>query len=159
MTDRTVRTLLARTDVSCAVDVVSGEQLMATAAQVQHNTLLINWAFFFFFFSSSSQCALCFPDVNECQESNPCNQHCLNTIGSYRCACEPGFQLRNRRCIGETDTQPDFHINVALGTPNAARSKANLHSNIKLHQKLLIYHCWCVLAKSSSSFFCLSPQI
>lgn len=49
------------------------------------------------FFSSCS-------DVNECQESNPCNQHCLNTIGSYRCACEPGFQLRNRRCIGETPT-------------------------------------------------------
>lgn len=42
-----------------------------------------------------------FSDINECQESSPCNQHCLNTIGSYRCACEPGFQLRNRRCIGE----------------------------------------------------------
>ncbi|XP_061539337.1 LOW QUALITY PROTEIN: hemicentin-1 [Phycodurus eques] len=38
-------------------------------------------------------------DINECQESNPCNQHCLNTIGSYRCTCEPGFQLRNRRCV------------------------------------------------------------
>ncbi|XP_053542916.1 hemicentin-1 isoform X1 [Ictalurus punctatus] len=38
-------------------------------------------------------------DINECQESNPCHQHCLNTIGSFRCACEPGFQLRNRRCI------------------------------------------------------------
>ncbi len=47
-------------------------------------------------------CLLSRSDVNECQESNPCNQHCLNTIGSYRCACEPGFQLRNRRCIGET---------------------------------------------------------
>ncbi|XP_023810079.1 hemicentin-1 isoform X2 [Oryzias latipes] len=38
-------------------------------------------------------------DVNECQESNPCNQRCFNTIGGYRCSCEPGFQLRNRRCI------------------------------------------------------------
>ncbi|XP_061739556.1 hemicentin-1 [Nerophis ophidion] len=38
-------------------------------------------------------------DINECRESNPCNQHCLNTIGSYRCTCEPGFQLRNRRCV------------------------------------------------------------
>ncbi|TSL47575.1 Hemicentin-1 [Bagarius yarrelli] len=38
-------------------------------------------------------------DVNECQDSNPCHQHCLNTIGSFRCACEPGYQLRNRRCI------------------------------------------------------------
>lgn len=45
---------------------------------------------------------MCHPDVNECQESNLCNQLCVNTIGSYRCACEPGFQLRSRRCIGET---------------------------------------------------------
>lgn len=52
----------------------------------------------FFFFDN---CLLCPSDVNECQESDPCNQICFNTIGSYRCACEPGFQLRNRRCIGE----------------------------------------------------------
>ncbi|KAK1804810.1 hypothetical protein P4O66_003652 [Electrophorus voltai] len=38
-------------------------------------------------------------DINECQDSNPCHQHCLNTIGSFRCACELGYQLRNRRCI------------------------------------------------------------
>ncbi|XP_077463990.1 hemicentin-1 [Stigmatopora argus] len=38
-------------------------------------------------------------DINECQESNSCNQYCINTIGSYRCTCEPGFQLRNRRCV------------------------------------------------------------
>uniref|UniRef100_A0A3B4E5X1 Hemicentin 1 n=1 Tax=Pygocentrus nattereri TaxID=42514 RepID=A0A3B4E5X1_PYGNA len=43
-----------------------------------------------------SICTVC----NECcQESSPCHQHCLNTIGSFRCACEPGYQLRNRRCI------------------------------------------------------------
>uniref|UniRef100_A0A8C9R6U4 Hemicentin-1 n=1 Tax=Scleropages formosus TaxID=113540 RepID=A0A8C9R6U4_SCLFO len=38
-------------------------------------------------------------DINECQESSPCNQHCLNTIGSFLCACEPGYQLRNHKCI------------------------------------------------------------
>uniref|UniRef100_A0A4W3JWV4 Hemicentin 1 n=1 Tax=Callorhinchus milii TaxID=7868 RepID=A0A4W3JWV4_CALMI len=38
-------------------------------------------------------------DINECQESNPCQQRCLNIIGSYRCRCEPGYQLRGRRCM------------------------------------------------------------
>ncbi|XP_068599564.1 hemicentin-1 [Brachionichthys hirsutus] len=38
-------------------------------------------------------------DVNECLESTPCNQRCLNTVGGYRCSCQPGFQLRNRRCV------------------------------------------------------------
>nr|XP_014344645.1 PREDICTED: hemicentin-1 [Latimeria chalumnae] len=38
-------------------------------------------------------------DVNECQESKPCHQRCLNSIGSFRCGCDPGYQLRGRRCI------------------------------------------------------------
>ncbi|MGH0125472.1 UNVERIFIED_CONTAM: hypothetical protein FKN15_054569 [Acipenser sinensis] len=38
-------------------------------------------------------------DINECQELNPCNQRCLNSIGSFRCACNPGFQLKSRRCV------------------------------------------------------------
>ncbi|KAJ1172187.1 hypothetical protein NDU88_004037, partial [Pleurodeles waltl] len=38
-------------------------------------------------------------DVNECQESNPCHQRCLNTIGSFHCGCDPGYQLKGRRCI------------------------------------------------------------
>lgn len=38
-------------------------------------------------------------DINECQESNPCQHRCLNVIGSYRCVCNRGYQLRGRRCI------------------------------------------------------------
>ncbi|KAM4722858.1 hemicentin-1 [Rhinophrynus dorsalis] len=38
-------------------------------------------------------------DINECLESNPCHQHCLNTIGSYHCGCDPGYQLKGRRCF------------------------------------------------------------
>lgn len=58
------------------------------------------WAFVVTGTFDSNRC--CYTDINECQESHPCNQHCLNTVGSYRCACEPGFHLRNRRCIGKT---------------------------------------------------------
>ncbi|KAM6456551.1 hemicentin-1 isoform 2-T2 [Liasis olivaceus] len=38
-------------------------------------------------------------DVNECQESNPCHQHCFNTIGSFHCGCDPGYQLKGRKCM------------------------------------------------------------
>ncbi|KAM3915384.1 hemicentin-1 [Leptodactylus fuscus] len=38
-------------------------------------------------------------DINECQESNPCHQRCLNSIGSYHCGCDPGFYLKGRRCF------------------------------------------------------------
>ncbi|NWI93347.1 HMCN1 protein, partial [Pitta sordida] len=38
-------------------------------------------------------------DVNECQEPNSCHQRCFNTIGSFHCGCDPGFQLKGRKCV------------------------------------------------------------
>ncbi|XP_074858282.1 hemicentin-1 isoform X3 [Carettochelys insculpta] len=38
-------------------------------------------------------------DVNECQESNSCHQRCFNTIGSFHCGCDPGYQLKGRKCL------------------------------------------------------------
>ncbi|NXF12445.1 HMCN1 protein, partial [Smithornis capensis] len=38
-------------------------------------------------------------DVNECQEPNSCHQRCFNTIGSFQCGCDPGFQLKGRKCV------------------------------------------------------------
>ncbi|NWQ77372.1 HMCN1 protein, partial [Columbina picui] len=38
-------------------------------------------------------------DVNECQESSPCHQRCFNTIGSFHCGCDPGYQLKGRKCL------------------------------------------------------------
>lgn len=32
-------------------------------------------------------------DVNECSEQRPCAHKCVNTAGSYRCACRDGFRL------------------------------------------------------------------
>ncbi|XP_069093155.1 hemicentin-2 isoform X1 [Pleurodeles waltl] len=39
-------------------------------------------------------------DINECEEppASPCEQRCLNTVGSYQCACDPGYQLIGKRC-------------------------------------------------------------
>lgn len=49
-------------------------------------------------------CHLCVPDVDECQESalSPCQHQCLNTLGSFRCICHPGYQLSGHRCIGQS---------------------------------------------------------
>uniref|UniRef100_A0A8C9N9E0 Hemicentin-1 n=1 Tax=Serinus canaria TaxID=9135 RepID=A0A8C9N9E0_SERCA len=38
-------------------------------------------------------------DINECQESSSCHQRCFNTIGSFHCGCDPGFQLKGRKCV------------------------------------------------------------
>ncbi|KAM4634410.1 epidermal growth factor-like protein 7 [Polymixia lowei] len=35
----------------------------------------------------------CQTDIDECGERQPCAQDCVNTAGSYRCACRGGFAL------------------------------------------------------------------
>lgn len=30
-------------------------------------------------------------DIDECKESNPCPQKCINIVGAYNCSCYPGF--------------------------------------------------------------------
>uniref|UniRef100_A0A670ZEH4 Metalloendopeptidase n=1 Tax=Pseudonaja textilis TaxID=8673 RepID=A0A670ZEH4_PSETE len=43
-----------------------------------------------------------FQEVDECSRPNNggCEQHCVNTLGSYKCACEPGYELApdKRKC-------------------------------------------------------------
>lgn len=44
-------------------------------------------------------------EVDECSRPNRggCEQRCLNTLGSYKCSCDPGYELApdKRRCEGE----------------------------------------------------------
>lgn len=41
-------------------------------------------------------------DIDECRYRY-CQHRCVNLPGSFRCQCEPGFQLgpNNRSCVGE----------------------------------------------------------
>ncbi|XP_031467853.1 bone morphogenetic protein 1-like [Phasianus colchicus] len=47
-----------------------------------------------------------FKEVDECSRPNNggCEQRCINTLGSYKCGCEPGYELAadKRRCEGES---------------------------------------------------------
>uniref|UniRef100_A0A7N6AUX7 Latent-transforming growth factor beta-binding protein 3 n=1 Tax=Anabas testudineus TaxID=64144 RepID=A0A7N6AUX7_ANATE len=39
-------------------------------------------------------------DINECSMQGVCqNGECLNTLGSFRCSCKPGFVLDRNRCV------------------------------------------------------------
>ena len=54
--------------------------------------------------SCKKKTALCFLDVNECEnETNGCNPElgiCVNTIGSFTCHCKPGFTGDGKNCSG-----------------------------------------------------------
>lgn len=46
-----------------------------------------------------------FLEMDECSrpDNGHCKQRCLNTLGSYRCACDPGYELAadRRSCESE----------------------------------------------------------
>ena len=45
-------------------------------------------------FSMDSEAGTCI-DIDECAGRNPCGNNaktCVNTVGSYRCECETGYQ-------------------------------------------------------------------
>ena len=47
-------------------------------------------------------------DIDECDRFSPCDQNCTNTVGSFMCSCQTGYELHDdaRTCTGE------FMINI-----------------------------------------------
>ncbi|XP_046900698.1 epidermal growth factor-like protein 7 [Hypomesus transpacificus] len=66
---------------------------------------------------------LCQTDVDECSEQHPCPQTCVNTAGSYRCACREGSSLAadGRSCRSHPPTPPPPPLPPA---PTTQRSQA-----------------------------------
>ena len=64
----------------------------AVAKLFTHEFFMLLFDSEFFFLST---------DIDECQDRNICSQRCLNTHGSYKCLCAPGFTLVEETCVGE----------------------------------------------------------
>lgn len=47
-------------------------------------------------------------DIDECSEDVFCNGKCLNTMGSYRCLCDPGYHQHEGQCIGKYYSQAEM---------------------------------------------------
>lgn len=59
------------------------------------------------------------PDVDECKEQQPCAQTCVNTLGSYQCACREGSSLTGdgRSCQSIPSTPPPVPLPSTSQTP------------------------------------------
>ena len=58
-------------------------------------------------------------DINECDEENGgCSHMCNNTIGSYQCLCEDGYELDSDQhlCNGNVVVVPPHTLMISLYT-------------------------------------------
>ncbi|XP_075901094.1 bone morphogenetic protein 1-like [Nelusetta ayraudi] len=62
-----------------------------------------------------------FKEMDECSspDNGQCEQRCINTLGSYRCACEPGYELAADRRSCETAACGGFvtQLNGSISSP------------------------------------------
>ena len=68
-------------------------------------------------------------DINECTMQGVCqNGDCLNTQGSFLCACKPGFVSDRSRCVGETPFRHSAALRLGRFTRKLVKNCAlNLH--------------------------------
>uniref|UniRef100_A0A671WEG6 EGF-like-domain, multiple 7 n=1 Tax=Sparus aurata TaxID=8175 RepID=A0A671WEG6_SPAAU len=71
----------------------------------------------------------CQTDVDECSERRPCAQECVNTAGSYRCACRDGFRL-----TGDGHSCQSGRLNPA---ENVTEEVQSLRNRVELLEKKL----------------------
>ncbi|TWW66345.1 Epidermal growth factor-like protein 7 [Takifugu flavidus] len=68
----------------------------------------------------------CNHDVDECKEQQPCAQTCVNTLGSYQCACREGSSLTGdgRSCQSIPSTPPPAPLPSTSQTPVGGHADA-----------------------------------
>ncbi|TNM92220.1 hypothetical protein fugu_019232 [Takifugu bimaculatus] len=68
----------------------------------------------------------CQTDVDECKEQQPCAQTCVNTLGSYQCACREGSSLTGdgRSCQSIPSTPPPAPLPSTSQTPVGGHADA-----------------------------------
>ncbi|XP_038160968.1 epidermal growth factor-like protein 7 [Cyprinodon tularosa] len=74
----------------------------------------------------------CQTDVDECSGRQPCTQLCVNTAGSYRCACRDGFRLAGdgRSCHQLPSPPPTKTPNQIAGSHADAGGSFTLAENV-----------------------------
>jgi len=88
--------------------------------------------------------SLCQTDVDECSTANRCQQRCVNTVGSFTCACHDGFQLQDdgHSCRFRLELVPELQTLLHRNEAMAER--------VALLEQELVKRDWPVEAQQTS---------
>ncbi|PNF33834.1 hypothetical protein B7P43_G08597 [Cryptotermes secundus] len=76
-------------------------------------------------------------DVDECEEGSlDCEHTCINTVGSYNCACRDGFSLRTDNHTCEPNQHPEAQEDRLNQAATRDRCFASCDTVARLHDKL-----------------------
>ncbi|CAJ0919748.1 unnamed protein product [Ranitomeya imitator] len=94
-------------------------------------------------------------DIDECTTTYPCSQKCINTIGSFRCLCVEGYEVRANdstscKVVGSSEMEEPFLIfanryylrKLSLGGTNYTLLKQGLNNAVALdfdYREQMIY--------------------
>uniref|UniRef100_A0A667YKV0 Thrombomodulin n=1 Tax=Myripristis murdjan TaxID=586833 RepID=A0A667YKV0_9TELE len=63
-------------------------------------------------------------DIDECENERPCEHTCLNTLGSYECFCDEGYELQEAyRCVSTEEgsgSTPPYHDSTPVAVQPTA---------------------------------------
>lgn len=68
-------------------------------------------------------------DINECRERVVCDHYCINTLGSYRCACQENYHLQSDK---HTCTPRNEHSSWIYGLFNHGIYRMNINKENEL---------------------------
>lgn len=79
----------------------------------------------------TSNCHFLLLEMDECSrpDNGNCKQRCLNTLGSYRCACDPGYELAADKHTCESEFTAWLLILNYCQLQNATASRYEVHSD------------------------------
>ena len=76
--------------------------------------------------------------MDECSkpDNGRCEQRCVNTLGSYKCACDPGYELAadKRSCEGEQGRKVTGAIEHSLYMLKLVTQLVSKHMTTLVHQ-------------------------
>ena len=76
------------------------------------------------------------PDIDECasDDTNSCEQQCINSVGSYTCKCNDGFTLNSdgTTCSGEITGSSSHRVSNAKQSWHLICTHATIYSMLQI---------------------------